>query len=331
LDDPTKQELADQLLQQMEAPSSNLKMLFLNLEGFVRNGKVLGSGSFGAVQSTTYLGSPCAVKVVGVSSPGLKGLFQKELDVIKELGHHPHLVRLFCYSHSEEDQSSYLIMEKMDMDLSKAVLLNKGAKLPMIKAVSLMLQIADGVEFIHSKRVAHRDLKPENVLVNRETSSGRSLPRIRSVKIADFGVSKTKEASKTYSNQTANTGTSWYMAPEVIKIGEDDSDNPRFNPRKADVYSFAIMCAVILNGKGPYDDSGESAKQIKIKVKEGTLRPSLPAHCPARLGILIQKCWAGTPSKRPLFDVICRELRYIKGLLLRGEFTWVLHQSFHVI
>lgn len=165
----------------------------------------------------------------------------------------------------------------------------------------------------------HRDLKPENVLVNLENwPSSKSLPRrINAVKIADFGVSKTGEASKTYSNQTT-TGTTLYMAPEVLKLG-GDPHKAKFNPMKADVFSFSIMCSVILTGKSPYHDSALDQKQRKKQVKEGKLRPTLPADCPPRLATLIKKCWAVNPSERPDFVEICRDLRYIKGLLLRGE------------
>lgn len=62
--------------------------------------------------------------------------------------------------------------------------------------------------------------------------------RISAVKIADFGVSKTKEASRRYSNQTT-TATTLYMAPEVLKLG-DDPHKAKFNPMKADVF-FEIL------------------------------------------------------------------------------------------
>jgi serine/threonine protein kinase len=168
--------------------------------------------------------------------------------------------------------------------------------------------------------VVHRDLKPENVLVNLE-NSGNYMQifqprRIIAVKIADFGVSKTKEANITCSGQTTGTGTTLYMAPEVLKVGVDDPDKAKFNPRKVDVFSFAIMCSVILTGKGPYHDCGLGLGQKKRQVREGTLRPTLPAYCLPELASLIRKCWAGNPSERPFFDEICRELRRIKSSLL---------------
>ncbi len=59
------------------------------------------------------------------------------------------------------------------------------------------------------------------------------------------------------------------MAPEVIHQ-EGDPDCSRFNPRKADVYSFAIICFEILTGGDPYDDD-LSLNLMNQQVKAGTL------------------------------------------------------------
>jgi serine/threonine protein kinase len=317
-DDPKeiKRGLADQLLKKMDE-SSRSDLLFLKPEGldFERN-EYLGQGGYGTVLTTNFLGSLCAMKIISVTRhEEVKVTLLKELEVIQKLGQHPHLVRLLC--HSQKDSNCYLIMEKMQMDLSKAIGLSDLRDLP-INVVSLMLQIGEGVKYIHSKGVAHRDLKPENVLVNLENwPSSESLPRrIVAVKIADFGVSKTKEASKTCSGQTTGTGTTLYMAPEVLKVGVDDPDKAKFNPMKADVFSFAILCSVILTGKSPYHDSALGLGQKKKQVREGTWRPTLPENCAFEVATLIRKCWAGNPSERPLFDEICRELRWIKSLLV---------------
>ena len=317
-DDPKeiKQGLAGQLVKHMEDLFRS-GLLFLKPEGLdFERSEFLGQGGYGTVQTTNFLGSLCAMKIVMTRhDEEVQVSFLKELEVLQHLGHHPHLVRLLCYS--KKDGNYYLIMEKMQMDLMKAICL-KYVRGSTINAVSLMLQIGEGVKYIHSKGVAHRDLKPENVLVNFENwPSSKSLPRrINAVKIADFGVSKIK-ASKTSSNTT--TGTTFYMAPEVLKFGADPH-KAKFNPMKADVFSFSIMCSVILTGKRPYHEYSDlDLKQIKKQVKEGKLRPTLPADCPPRLATLIQKCWAGNRSERPPFVEICRELRYIKGLLLTGE------------
>ena len=139
------------------------------------------------------------------------------------------------------------------------------------------------------------------------------------MKIADFGLTKTKDASRTYKDQTTNTGTSKYMAPEVIASVENEKGE--FNPTKADVYSFGIMCSEILTGRdafGKIEKCGDFKKEVKVN---GDFRPDLQqGDGPPRLKSLIQRCWAPNHRSRPDFERICQELRYIKGLLLRGAF-----------
>jgi serine/threonine protein kinase len=113
------------------------------------------------------------------------------------------------------------------------------------------------------------------------------------------------------------------MAPEVFQIPQDEIDNgsmeppdPRAYPFKADVYSFAIVCSEILTKKEPFPDVPLGG--LLKHIRDGR-RPELPDGCPRRLASLIKRCWELEPRSRPDFPEICRELRYIRGLLLTGS------------
>jgi len=143
-------------------------------------------------------------------------------------------------------------------------------------------------------------------------------------KVADFGLSKTKERSATYSHMTYNQGTFRWMAPELVKLGVD---NPEFVTRsegvlnykfKCDVYSFAMVCYEILTGDLPFKDESDP-KKIKRMVLEGE-RPELPVDCPTLMKDLIEKCWIGDPQERPTFATICSILQYLKYMIMRGIF-----------
>ncbi|XP_024362153.1 uncharacterized protein [Physcomitrium patens] len=283
-------------------------LIFVNLDDLDLDGGEIGRGSFGVVKDSKFLDCECVVKVL---EDFPTSAIEQEMDAIKKLGNHPHIVRLFCYSKTDPESKFYLVLEQLQMDLKKALRLEKK-KLPLVEAVSLMLQIGEGMKYMHGKGVAHRGLKPENVLVNLERSSGVS--RIRSVKIADFGT--TKAADRTQTN-TINIGTTKYMAPEVM-TQEGKPKKVRLNLLKADVYSFAIMSIEILTGSYPYDFDNMAIRE-RSKAGERPILRKLSADCPLRLTTLLTKCWAGIPHERPLFPEICRELRYIKGLLLKGD------------
>ncbi|KAG0567108.1 hypothetical protein M758_7G104200 [Ceratodon purpureus] len=336
--------VATKLLAKLETYSPD--PVFLNHEDLNLEGIQIGEGAFGAVRKIKFLSDreTCAAKTI--SNHSLSA--EKEIDAIRKLGNHPHIVRLFCYSKMDLSEPEtdpepdletemetemaetkvYLVMELLEKDLQEAIGLRRNHRLEralrlrgtqllvslgeLVEPVSLMLKIGEGIKYMHGKGVAHRDLKPGNVLVNFEKFEGSS--RIRSVKIADFG--STKAAERTETN-TMNTGTTRYMAPEVMKV-KGDPEKARLNLLKADVYSFAMMCIHILTGKYPLKFSFE---ELKKRIKAGErplLRDELP-NCPLRLATLLTKCWSRVPHERPSFPEICRELRYIKGLLLKGD------------
>lgn len=93
----------------------------------------------------------------------------------------------------EEDdaQGAILVTERMTNSLKWA--LEMGLVDDDRVKVSVMRDVAEGMVYLHSKRVVHMDLKLENILVRlaefENTLAGRA-------KIADFGVSQTKRDTK---------------------------------------------------------------------------------------------------------------------------------------
>jgi serine/threonine protein kinase len=224
-------------------------------------------------------------------------------------------------------------MDLMTEDLYK--FLHRVPRMSIPAAVNLMLQVAEALKYLHGKGprgLVHRDLKSFNILVRPLTDA----PELKyeegylNPKIADFGEAKIKTLisnfERRFTTQTQNVGTSRWMAPEVFKIRQDANidhesppEHPRFNPSNADVYSFGIVCFELLTREEPYVDV--TMDSLATQITKHGLRPQLPESCPRRLAILIQSCWKSEPGERPKFREICRELRYMKGLLLRGNYT----------
>ncbi|KAF7351294.1 Protein kinase domain-containing protein [Mycena sanguinolenta] len=166
---------------------------------------------------------------------------------------------------------------------------------PDVDRVSLMLDVAMGLEYLHGRDVVHGDLKGTNILV---TPSHRAC-------VADFGLSTIVDAmTLRFSHSTASVnrgGTARYQSPELLST-------PTPNHFGSDVYAYACVCYEIWTGKAPFFELPRDGTVI-MKVVEG-LRPSRPTTIPFNdsLWLLLQDCWKTEPRDRPSASQIVRRL-----------------------
>lgn len=106
-------------------------------------------------------------------------------------------------------------LELCDASLDKVFLSDDDPKKyrgPLPSPIRALLQLAQGMEYIHSKKVIHRDIKPQNVLI---VSTQRSV----TMKWADFGLSKSMMDSQ--GNRMVSIwfrGTEGWVAPEGLTL-----------------------------------------------------------------------------------------------------------------
>jgi serine/threonine protein kinase len=103
----------------------------------------------------------------------------------------------------------------------------------MEKVISIALDIAYGLEYVHSQGVIHRDVKPENILFDEECCA----------KVVDFGVAFEDVYCNTLED---DPGTYRWMAPEMCKR--------KPYCRKVDVYSFGLVLWELVSGSIPYEE-----------------------------------------------------------------------------
>jgi serine/threonine protein kinase len=288
----------------------------------LRQVQSLGNGLAGMVHKSFWLTGRIEVaeKVFyGSDHPS----FVNEVEILAGLAH-PNITPLLGYA--TYDSNSSIVMELMDGDLlflmEARLRENSTWKFPFTtpEAVDIMLQTAEGMLYLHEKRVVHGDLKSQNILVKSRKDIDVEYVF---VKVADFGISKTRESSSTCSTQTPNTGTTRWMAPELMTLGPSelraktsDHDRKRRYPFKADIYSFGMVCYEILTGKVPFYTISVP-REVRRMVLNGE-RPILPDHCPSELQILIRSCWEEEATSRPSFVEICKTLRRLKWLPVVG-------------
>ncbi|CAM6025982.1 unnamed protein product [Sphagnum balticum] len=297
-------------------------VVLVNLQDLDK-GVLLGEGSFGRVHEAKWLGESYAMKI-----PKYRSTEALKPEIAAVAGvHHPHILGLvFC---AEDAKKSVYVMERMDKSLSQMLTeQSSDSQFSLIGRVSVMLQIAEGMKHLHSKGLVHRDLKTDNILIKCDGPGSESsmldlvVKPLWIAKISDFGTTKVKMDTTAYANQTMNVGSITYMAPEMYAVGRADQLPETCHPKKADVYSFGLICFAVLTGEPtPYPTDellNPTMKAFKDRVLRG-MRPQLPPDCPSHLSLLIQQCWDGNPDERPNFQEICTKLRHIKGLLLTED------------
>ncbi|NXM14446.1 RIPK1 kinase, partial [Ploceus nigricollis] len=197
-----------------------------------------------------------------------------------------------------EDGNYSLVMEYVDRGNMMKVLQNLS--LPLSVRGRFVLEITEGMLYLHEKGFVHKDLKPENILVDRDFH----------IKIADLGVASFKSWSRLTQEETVrqkqmkntyqnNAGTLFYMAPEHLR-----SVNTK-PVEKSDVYSFGIVIWAIFANKEPYEN-GINENQICFGIINGN-RPDIKEitdKCPVEVIDLMKQCWDEDSEKRPTFAEI---------------------------
>ncbi|NXH11398.1 RIPK1 kinase, partial [Bucco capensis] len=197
-----------------------------------------------------------------------------------------------------EDGNYSLVMEYVGRGNMMKVL--QKLCLPLSLKGRFVLEITEGMLYLHQQGFVHKDLKPENILVDTDFH----------IKIADLGVASFKSWSRLTQEETVrqkqlrsscqnNAGTLFYMAPEHLR-------SLHVKPmEKSDVYSFAIVLWVIFASKEPYEH-GINEAQICFGILNGN-RPDteeITGRCPVEITDLMQQCWQQEPEKRPTFAEI---------------------------
>ena len=142
-------------------------------------------------------------------------------------------------------------------------------------AQPLRRQLAEALNYAHSKGVAHRDIKTSNVMLQDDGI----------VKLMDFGLAKILEEA--HSDRTAVSGTPYYMSPEqTLGRGVD---------HRTDIYSLGVMMYELATGKVPFasGDVGYHHMHTEPDPPRG-----VNSDIPEALEAIILKCMRKTKEER---------------------------------
>lgn len=159
---------------------------------------------------------------------------RQEIFILRQVIGHPYIIDL--QDVFESDAFVFLVFELCPKGelfdyLTSVVTLSEK------KTRTIMRQIFEGVDYIHSKNIVHRDLKPENILLDEN----------HNVKITDFGFARyLPEGQKLYDL----CGTPGYLAPETLRCSMYEG-SPGYS-KEVDIWACGVIMFTLLVGCPPF-------------------------------------------------------------------------------
>eukprot|EP00978_Attheya_sp_CCMP212_P047104 scaffold421227_cov54-Attheya_sp.AAC.1 len=168
--------------------------------------------------------------------------------------------------------------------------------------LTVMVDFAGALEYLHDNLVLHRDLKSENLAFDVRGD----------IKLYDFGLAKELIPELRLRDDqyklTGGTGTLRYMAPEV-NLNEPYG-------RAADVYGFGMILYEVMALKQPFEKI-KNRREFESEVIYGKSRPQIKSAWPKQISGLMQSCWSFNPNERPDMatarKIIQHELKILRG------------------
>ncbi|HKN83408.1 MAG TPA: ABC transporter substrate-binding protein [Pyrinomonadaceae bacterium] len=242
----------------------------------------LGRGGMGVVYraSDPLLNRDVAIKLIPPTllNPDTEQRFQREAQLVAQMDY-PAVVPIFDFG--KHEGSLFFVMPVIEG--TNLRWFQRDGTLTLGEVIDIGIQVAEALEYSHSRGVTHRDIKPENIMVVREDGA-----RLR-VRIMDFGLARGAAESRITKTGTI-AGTLSYMSPEQVAGGAID--------HRTDIYSLGTVLYECLTGEPPF--SGELQSILYRIVHEIPQPPrAMGSDINEDLEQVILSCIVKEPEKRP--------------------------------
>lgn len=225
---------------------------------------LLGKGGFATVYKAydKVLEMPVALKFFHPQDQANKYTIINEIKRAIILAH-PNIVKYYGVEtlsnknfHGQDEEVQIGVMEFVQEGQLKTYMTQNPLSSDQLK--KLLIDILEGLRYLHSEGIIHRDIKPQNILLGRDKQNRLV------AKIADFGISKNADSNQ--ASASILLGTIEYMAPE------------QFNPERyginkkigynVDIWAFGVTAYYLLTGNLLFGSrSGDtSAAQMISKI-----------------------------------------------------------------
>ncbi|XP_009427592.1 death-associated protein kinase 2 isoform X2 [Pan paniscus] len=209
------------------------------VEDFYDIGEELGSGQFAIVKKCREksTGLEYAAKFIKKrqSRASRRGVsreeIEREVSILRQVLHHNVITLHDVY----ENRTDVVLILELVSGGELFDFLAQKESLSEEEATSFIKQILDGVNYLHTKKIAHFDLKPENIML-----LDKNIP-IPHIKLIDFGLAHEIEDGVEFKNIF---GTPEFVAPEIVN----------YEPLglEADMWSIGVITYILLSGASPF-------------------------------------------------------------------------------
>jgi tRNA A-37 threonylcarbamoyl transferase component Bud32 len=244
----------------------------------------IGQGGMGQVYlaEQASLKRQVALKIMRpdvAANPTSVQRFQREAEAVAKVTH-ANIVQVYAFG--QADGLYYMALEYVDGKNLSDYVAKKGPP-DLLLALSILRQVAAGLQRASENGIVHRDIKPENILLTRKGE----------VKVTDFGLSRCfggEQEPLSLTQTGVSMGTPLYMSPEQVQGKEVD-------PR-SDIYSLGVTAYHMLTGQPPF--LGQNGFEVALQHVQNQAvplqerRPDLPVE----LCQVVQRMMAKDPGER---------------------------------
>src|SRR3989442_1793120 len=248
----------------------------------------------GGGQGTTYkaedtrLSRPVEVKILHpdlAGSEGARRRFEREACLCSALDN-PNICAI--YDVGEAGGLAYIVMQYVEGPTLRQLM--NGRPFDMLSALSIGIQIADGLAVAHSRGIVHRDIKPSNIVVQ---PGGQA-------KLLDFGLAKMLEpddgrdpaerAQEAATEVGVPYGSMGYGSPEQAQGARVD--------HRSDIFSLGVVLYEMLTGQRAF--RGRYPIEVLHAVIHDMPRPAIQINprVPPTLQAVVDRALAKDPAER---------------------------------
>lgn len=246
----------------------------------------IGKGGFGIVYRGVHVtsGAAVAVKKIRLSTGMHRERVRAEIEHSRLCSGHPHVVELM---HSEiTNRHGYLFFGYCKGGSVGDLVRSLGPR-PEDFARTVLVQLVNALDYIHSLGLVHRDVKPGNVFLDEPECDHRKVH----VRLGDFGLARKHTPERDPAAAMMNTfcGSPMFMAPEIL--------SRQTYGRDVDFFGLGAVVFYVVTGAPPY--KSRRLDQLIEDVKLGKVkRPRYPDTLSASARDIIDRMLAANPNLR---------------------------------